>query len=105
MNNNAAQSGLKCPLCGGTKCLTQIGILKIYLLAVKFPVVLMVVGLFGGGVYSKYMLVLTVIGLLYPIAMADLRIYLYPVAAIACLFGKKLNCPKCEPHCSMFRHG
>lgn len=99
------QTAFNCDLCDDTGSLTQKGILKVYLLAVKFPVVLMMAGIIGGILFSKYMLILTVIGLLYPVAMADLRIYLYPVASIASCFGKKLNCPKCEPHCSMFRRG
>lgn len=103
--DKTTQPAIQCALCGDTKFLTQKGILSVYLLAVKFPVVLMAAGIIGWILYSKYMLTLTVIGLLYPIAMADLRIYLYPVAAIAHCLGKQLNCPKCNPHSSMFRKG
>ena len=93
----------KCELCDGTGCLTRKGILKVYLLALKLPLVLMFTGLLGGVIYSKYMFILAIVGFGYPLVFADLRLYLYPIATIAHCFGKKLSCPKCEPHCSMFR--
>lgn len=105
MNNKTTQTTIKCTLCNDTGSLTQKGILKVYLLAVKFPIILMLAGIIGGVFFSKYMFILAAFGLIYPLAMADLRIYLYPVATIAHCLGKKLNCPKCEPGCSMFRKG
>ena len=103
--NNTRQNTPKCNLCNDTGSLTQKGILKIYLLTAKFPIILMLAGIIGGVCFSKYMFIVAVFGLIYPLAMADLRIYLYPVASIAHCLGKKLNCPKCEPGCSMFRKG
>lgn len=95
----------ECNLCGGTGCLTQKGILKVYLLGLKLPIALIMTGIAGGIIYSNYMFILTVMGVLYPPVMADFRLSLYPVAAISHCLGKKLNCPKCVPHCSMFRRG
>ena len=92
-----------CQLCNNSGSLTQMGILKVYLLSSKLPLIVILSGVFGALIYSKYILIVPLFGLIYPLAMADLRLYLYPVAAIAHLFGKKLNCPKCEPTCSMFR--
>ena len=93
----------RCNLCNGTKCLTQKGILRVYLLPAKFAVLLMIVGIVGGLFFSKYMFILSIAGLLYPLVNADFRFYLYPVTSLAHIMGKKLNCPKCEPHCSVFR--
>jgi hypothetical protein len=93
-----------CPLCNQTLCLTQYGILKIYLLAAKLPLFIMGLGVLGGLFYSSYLYLLALLGFIMPLAMADFRLYLYPVAAVAHCFGKKLNCPKCEPQGSMFRH-
>ncbi len=103
METKREQKDVACKLCGGTKCLTQSGIVKIYLLPRKFPLILIVAGIAGGVFYSKYIFILAAFGLIAPLAMADFRLYLYPVTAIAHCFGKKLNCPKCEPHCSVFR--
>jgi hypothetical protein len=105
MDSKNTRTTSNCNLCNDTGCLTQKGILKVYLLAAKFPIILMVAGIIGGLFFSRYMLILAGFGLIYPLAMADLRIYLYPIASIACSLGKELNCPKCEPGCSMFRKG
>ena len=92
-----------CHLCNNSGSLTQMGILKVYLLSSKLPLILIFLGCVGAIMYSQYILIVSLFGLVYPLAMADLRLYLYPVTAIAHLLGKKLNCPKCEPTCSMFR--
>jgi hypothetical protein len=93
-----------CPLCQGTEQLTQRGILMVYLLPRKIPLLLLVVGIVLGLILGRWWLAIAVIGVLIPLAGADLRLILYPVAAFAALCGKKLNCPKCNQYGGMFRH-
>ena len=94
-----------CKLCGGTKCLTQKGIAVVYLLAWKSSLILITAGILVGLLYSPYGLLISLLGYVLPLANADLRLLLYPFVAISCLCGGKANCPKCEPTCSVFRHG
>jgi hypothetical protein len=94
-----------CKLCGGTKCLTQSGILKVYLLSWKTSLFMIAVGILLAILHSVYWLALSVLGYILPLASADLRLLLYPYVAILSLMGKKANCPKCEPACSIFRAG
>ena len=93
-----------CPLCGGTKCLDQKGIISVYLMPHKISLFLFIAGLLLGLLYSSYAFVFAALGFVIPLACADLRMILYPYAALSCLMGKKLNCPKCEPAGGMFRH-
>ena len=93
-----------CKLCEDTCCLTQYGIFVVYLMAAKFPLALMLIALIGVLVYSKYFWFLFGLGLAIPLARADFRLYLYPVAALCKLAGKKLNCPKCNSKGTMFRN-
>jgi len=94
----------ECKLCGGSECLTQWGIFVIYLMAAKIPVLIIIVSLIGAFAYSPYFYALFVLGLIIPLAQADFRMYLYPVAAVAQLSGKKLNCPKCNSKGTMFKN-
>ena len=93
----------ECSLCHGTECLTQWGIFVVYLMAAKIPLFIMLVSLIGALAYSPYFYLLFVLGLVLPLAQADLRMYLYPIAVIAKLAGRKLNCPKCNSKGTMFR--
>lgn len=94
----------ECNLCHGTESLTQWGIFVIYFMAAKIPLLIIIVSLIGIITYSSYFYLLFVIGLILPLAQADLRMYLYPVAVISKLAGKKLNCPKCNGKGTMFRN-
>jgi hypothetical protein len=94
-----------CQLCGDTKCLTQRGIAAVYLLSWKSSLVLIVGGIAVAMLYSAYGLLISLLGYVLPLANADLRLFLYPFVALASLCGKKANCPKCEPACSIFRQG
>lgn len=94
----------KCSLCHGTECLTQWGVFVVYLMAAKIPVLIILVSLIGAITYSSYFYLLFSLGLVLPLAQADLRMYLYPIAVIAKLLGKKLNCPKCNSKGAMFRN-
>ena len=93
----------ECSLCHGTGCLTQWGIFVIYLVAAKVPLLIIIVSLIGAIAYSSYFYLLFVLGLILPLAQADLRMYLYPIAVISKLAGKKMNCPKCNSQGGMFR--
>jgi len=93
-----------CPLCGGTKCLDQKGIISVYLMPHKISLFLFIAGLLLGLLYSSYAFVFAALGFVIPLACAGQFMILYPYAALSCLMGKKLNCPKCEPAGGMFRH-
>jgi hypothetical protein len=92
-----------CPLCHGTKSLDQRGIARVYLLAWKSSLVMILAGVAGGIFYSKFAFILAVIGYVMPLASADLRLLLYPFVSIAALTGKKASCPKCTHDGSIFR--
>lgn len=94
----------ECNLCNATECLTQWGIFVVYLMVAKIPVLIIIVSLIAVITYSSYFYILFFLGLVLPLAQADLRMYLYPVAAIAKLAGRKLNCPKCNSKGTMFRN-
>ena len=94
----------ECPLCHDTKCLSQWGILVVYLLAAKVPLLIMLVSLLAAISCSPYFYLLFAFGLVLPLAHADLRLYLYPVAAILKMAGKKLNCPECNSNGAMLRN-
>ena len=94
----------ECSLCHGTECLTQWGIFVIYLMSAKIPLLIIIVSLIGAIAYSSYFYLLFSLGLIFPLAHADLRMYLYPVAFISKLAGRKLNCPKCNSKGTMFRN-
>jgi hypothetical protein len=72
-------------------------------MAAKIPLLIMLFSLIGAITYSPYFYLLFAFGFILPLAQADLRMYLYPVAAIAKLTGRKLNCPKCNSKGTMFR--
>ncbi|MDD5597041.1 MAG: hypothetical protein PHV82_03785 [Victivallaceae bacterium] len=97
------ENGKECSLCHGTGSLTCRGILVIYLLAAKVPLLIILVSLIGAITYSRYFYLMLGLGMVLPLARADFRMYLYPVALIAKLAGKKLNCPRCNPQGGMFR--
>ena len=97
------KSKKECNLCHGTECLTQWGIFVIYLMAAKVPLLIIIVSLIGAIVYSSYFYLMFAFGLILPLAQADLRMYLYPIAVISKLAGKKMNCPKCNSQGGMFR--
>ncbi|MBI4976684.1 MAG: hypothetical protein HZC28_04340 [Spirochaetes bacterium] len=99
--DNAQQT--TCRLCGGSKRLSQKGILVIYLLPHIVWVFFMVVAAVLGIVHSRYWFIIAGAAYIVPLVQADLRLLLYPVAAVASLFGAKVNCPKCEPHGGVFR--
>ncbi|MCP3968448.1 MAG: hypothetical protein GY750_19020 [Lentisphaerae bacterium] len=92
-----------CSFCSGTLCLSQYGIFQIFLMAAKLPLLLIVIGITAALIYSKYFYIIAVFGFIIPLARADFRLYLYPVTAICCLLDKKVNCPRCNPHGSVFR--
>ncbi len=94
-----------CRLCGGTRCLTQAGILRVYLLPHAWAIAVILAGI-GLAVWrGKGWLLLSLLAWLIPLAMADLRLLLYPYVAVAKAFGRRPNCPKCEPSGSVFRRG
>jgi hypothetical protein len=97
------EDGKECRLCHGTGSLTCRGIFVVYLMAAKFPLLIILVSLVGVIAYSPYFYLMLGLGLVLPLARADFRMYLYPVALIAKLMGKKLNCPKCNSQGGMFR--
>lgn len=101
--NGTVEVNLECKLCHGTECLTQRGILSIYLLARKLPLCFLVIGIVLGSLLGNLWFIIAVVGILITLAGADFRMVLYPVAALAALCGKKMNCPKCNPHGGMFR--
>jgi len=94
----------ECNLCHGSKCLSQWGIFVIYLMAAKIPLLIIIASLIGVIIYSSYFYGLFILGLVIPLAQADLRMYLYPVAMISKLAGKKLNCPRCNSKGTMYRN-
>lgn len=93
----------ECDLCHGSECLTQWGIFVIYLMAAKIPILIIIVSLIGVFAYSPYFYLLFVLGVVLPLAQADFRMYLYLIAVISKLAGKKLNCPNCNSQGGMFR--
>ena len=97
------ESKKECKLCGGTECLTYRGIFIVYLMAAKIPLIIMIISLIAALAYSPYFLILFFIVFILPLAQADFRMYLYPVAMILKLAGRKLNCPKCNSKGAMFR--
>jgi hypothetical protein len=101
--NGTGEVNPECKLCHGTECLTQRGILSIYLLARKLPLGLLVIGIVLGILLGKLWFVIAVVGILITLAGADFRLVLYPVAVLAALCGKKMNCPKCNKYGGMFR--
>jgi hypothetical protein len=94
-----------CKLCNGTKCLTQLGILKVYLFSWKISLILILLGAAMAICHSVYWFLLSFFGYILPLASADLRLLLYPYVALSSLMGKKVNCPKCEPAGAIFRKG
>ncbi|MDD5697751.1 MAG: hypothetical protein PHH77_03965 [Victivallaceae bacterium] len=98
-----AENGKKCRLCPNTGSLTYRGLFGVYLWTAKTPVAVMLIGLIGAVACSPYFYLLFIIGLVLPLAQADFRLYLYPVAVIAKLAGKKLNCPECSSGGTMYQ--
>ena len=97
------EADAECKLCHGTECLTQFGILSIYLLARKIPLAFFLSGIVLGVLFGKLWFTIAIIGVLITLAGADFRLVLYPVAALAALCGKKMNCPKCNKYGGMFK--
>ena len=92
-----------CKLCRGTKCLTQRGIVQVYLLSWRVALSAVLLGIVLGSCHSPYWFFLALAGYFLPLVNADLRLLLYPFVAVACAFGRKANCPECEPTGSIFR--
>ena len=92
-----------CPLCHGTKVLTQWGIARIYLLARPIPPLLILAGIVLSVMKGPSMLIISAVGYVLPLITADMRLSLYPIVAISKLLGKRPNCPKCEPGVGVFR--
>ncbi len=93
----------KCGFCNGNSFLAQRGIMSVYLFPCKISLSLIVLGIVLGLFFVKYWLTLSVIGFFIPLANADLRLYIYPFVAVAKLFGKKINCPKCTGSGRIFK--
>lgn len=102
-NVNKKDADDQCPVCKGTGELTYWGIFVVYLMAAKLSLFIIIFSLLGVIFYTNYFYLLTFVGVMLPFARADFRLYLYPVALIAKLFGKKLNCPRCNPQGTMFK--
>jgi len=92
-----------CKFCDGNSFLTQHGIMSVYLLPCKVSLFLIVAGIVLGLFLAKYWLALSVIGFFIPLVNADFRLYLYPFVAVANIFGKKVNCPKCTGSGKIFQ--
>jgi hypothetical protein len=93
-----------CPYCRGTGALTPGGILRIYAFSSLFGGLLMLAGVVLAIVLGNaWWLLLSAAGYLLPLVRADLRPLLYPFVSVAALFGKPVNCPRCEPAGGVFR--
>jgi hypothetical protein len=107
-NSNGNDSGndvnQQCSVCKGTGELTYWGIFIVYLMAAKLSLFIIIFSLLGVIIYTNYFYLLTFVGVMLPFARADFRLYLYPVAVLAKLFGRKLNCPRCNPQGTMFKN-
>lgn len=103
VNENEKDADENCPVCKGTGSLTYWGIFVVYLMAAKLSLLIIIFSLVGAIIYTNYFYLLTFVGLMLPFSRADFRLYLYPVAVIAKLFGRELNCPRCNPHGTMFK--
>lgn len=79
------------------------GIARVYLLPRPFSLLLVVLGILLSFKYGFFMLLLSLLGYLIPLIGADMRLSLYPIVAMAALFGKKPTCPKCVPNATIFR--
>ncbi|MEI6422315.1 MAG: hypothetical protein WCP55_08855 [Lentisphaerota bacterium] len=91
-----------CYFCNGKTCLSQFGIMRVYLFPNKISLSLILLGAVLGMLISKYWLILAASACIIPLANADFRLYLYPFAALGNLFGKKVNCPKCAMSGTIF---
>ena len=96
-------SELNCKTCQDKTVLTQWGIIQVYLLPAKISLLLIIVGIILSPIFSVYWLFLSLVGVIIPLANADLRMLLYPYVAISKLFGREVNCPKCQPGASIFK--
>ena len=92
-----------CSYCRGTKVLTQWGIARTYLLARPIPPLLILAGIVLSIMKGPAMLIISAVGYVLPLITADMRLSLYPIVAISKLFGKRPNCPRCEPQGGVFR--
>lgn len=97
---------IKCPYCRDTKCLDQQGIVRIFLFPRLPFLILAVLAAAGGYFFSSFLYLAAIVLFLLPLALADLRLYLFPaVSVMALVFRKKVNCPKCNPAGGLFRNG
>ena len=92
-----------CKFCNGKTCLSQFGIMQVYLLPAKFSLSMIVLGAISGLLFSKYWLTLAAAGCIIPLANADFRLYLYPFVALGKLIGKEVNCPECSTSGTIFK--
>lgn len=92
-----------CRFCTGRTTLTQGGIFRVYLRPHIVPAIIVVAGIALSIIFAnKLWLLLSALGLFIPLARADMRLYLYPVVAIAKLFGASIGCPDCHPTGKIF---
>ena len=100
---NKTPDTTSCPLCQGTKVLTQWGIARTYLLARPIPPILILAGVVLSIMKGPAMLIISAVGYVLPLITADMRLSLYPIVAVSKLLGKHPNCPACEPEGGVFR--
>ncbi len=92
-----------CSHCRNSKRLSQRGIAAVYLKPHWWAVLLMLVGVVMAILSGAGWLWFSVLAYVLPLAMADLRLLLYPWVAIGALMGRKANCPICEPSGGVWR--
>ncbi len=92
-----------CKFCNGTTRLSQLGIMKVYLLPNKISLSLILLGAVLGLLISKYWFILSAAACVIPLVNADFRLYLYPFVALGKLSGKEVNCPKCAVSGTIFK--
>lgn len=95
---------IRCTFCQDTRCLDLPGIVTVFL---RPRLVFLLLALFtavGAYFFTPYLYLPAAVLFLLPLALADLRLYLFlPVVLAFLLFRKKVNCPKCNPGGTLFR--
>lgn len=95
---------IRCTFCQGTSCLDLPGIVKVFLRPRVVFLVLALLTAVAAYFFTPFLYLLAAVIFLLPLAMADMRLYLFlPVFLSALLFRKKVNCPKCNPSGTLFR--
>ena len=95
---------IKCMMCRDTQCLDLTGIVKVFLRPrLMFPVFAAITAA-AAYFLTPFLYFPAAVIFLLPLALADLRLYLFlPVFFSALLFRKKVNCPCCNPSGTLFR--